>query len=199
MAANQWDEDVWSFGNDRLYPVVKWVTGYDATAETFSCVQTMLPDGQTCGNPLPGQHDSDDDGTQDMVPAAPATPTVSSTVFTITITWTALADPAITAYHLYRNATEGDNALGNRPIATVAASEPLTYTDSAPLDGANYYAVSAVNVAGEGRAVAIGKRYAPPHRQRWRRTYRYRYAGRAQQYTLQSRRNQLQGLRGRIG
>ncbi len=70
MTADQWDEDVWSFGDDRRYPVVKWVTGYDATAETFSCDQTMLPDGQTCGNSIPGQHDSDDDGTQDMVPAA---------------------------------------------------------------------------------------------------------------------------------
>ena len=148
--ANQWNTTVWDFGNDRLYPVVKWVTGYDATAGTFSCVQTMLPDGQTCGDPLPDQYDSDDDGTQDMVPAAPSTPTAASTVSTITITWTALADPAITAYRLYRNATAGNNALGNRPIATVAASEPLTYTDSAPFSGANHYAVSAVNVAGEG-------------------------------------------------
>ena len=150
MPANQWDKCMGAFGNDRLYPVVKWVTSYDATAETFSCVQTMLPDGQTCGDPLPDQYDSDDDGAQDMVPAAPSTPTAAPTVSTITITWTALADPAITAYRVYRNATEGNNALGNRPIATVAASEPLTYTDSAPLDGENYYAVSAVNVAGEG-------------------------------------------------
>ena len=148
--ANRWNTTVWDFGNDRLYPVVKWVTGYDATAGTFSCDQTMLPDGQTCGDPLPDQYDSDDDGTQDMVPAAPSTPTVSSTVFTITITWTALADPAITDYRLYRNATAGNNALGNRPIATVAASEPLTYTDSAPLDGENYYAVSAISEVGEG-------------------------------------------------
>ena len=93
MTANRWNTTVWDFGDDRLYPVVKWVTGYDATAGTFSCVQTMLPDGQTCGDPLPGQHDSDDDGTQDMVPAAPSTPTAASTVSTITITWTALADP----------------------------------------------------------------------------------------------------------
>ena len=148
--ANRWNTTVWDFGNDRLYPVVKWVTGYDATAGTFSCDQTMLPDGQTCGDPLPDQYDSDDDGTQDMVPAAPSTPTVSSTVSTIMITWTAPAGSGITDYRVYRNATEGNNALGNRPIATVAASEPLTYTDSAPLDGANYYAVSAVNVAGEG-------------------------------------------------
>ena len=110
----------------------------------------MLPDGQTCGDPLPDQYDSDDDGTQDMVPEAPATPTAAPTVSTITITWTAPAGSGITAYRLYRNATEGNNALGNRPIATVAASEPLTYTDSDPLSGANYYAVSAVNVAGEG-------------------------------------------------
>ena len=109
-----------------------------------------MPDGQTCGDPLPDQYDSDDDGTQDMVPAAPATPTAASTVSTITITWTAPAGSGITAYRVYRNAVAGNNALGNRPIATVAASEPLTYTDSAPLDGANYYAVSAVNVAGEG-------------------------------------------------
>ncbi len=148
--ANRWNTTVWDFGNDRLYPVVKWVTGYDATAGTFSCDQTMLPDGQTCGDPIPDQHDSDDDGTQDMVPAAPATPTAAPTVSTITITWTAPAGSGITAYRLYRNATEGDNALGNRPIATVAASEPLTYTDSAPLDGENYYAVSAISEGGEG-------------------------------------------------
>ena len=30
--ANRWNTTVWDFGNDRLYPVVKWVTGYDATA-----------------------------------------------------------------------------------------------------------------------------------------------------------------------
>ena len=133
MPANRWNTTVWDFGDNRLYPVVKWVTGYDATAETFSCVQTMLPDGQTCGDPLPDQYDSDDDGTQDMVPAAPETPTAAPTVSTITITWTAPAGSAITDYRVYRNATALDNALGNRPIATVAASESLTYTDSAPL------------------------------------------------------------------
>ena len=111
----------------------------------------MLPDGPTCGNPLPDQYDSDDDGAQDMVPEAPSTPTsTASTVSTITIEWTAIADPAITAYRLYRSVVAGNNALGNLPIATVAASEPLTYTDSAPFSGANHYAVSTVNVAGEG-------------------------------------------------
>ena len=149
-AARQWGAAVWDFGDDRLYPVVKWVTGYNSDTGAFSCDPSRIPDGQRCGDPIPGQHDSDDDGTQDMVPEAPAMQTVAATVSTVTITWTAIADPEITAYRLYRNAAEGDSALGNRPIATVAASEPLTYTDSAPLDGANYYAVSAVNVAGEG-------------------------------------------------
>ncbi len=150
MTANQWDEAVWSFGDDRRYPVVNWVTGYDATAETFSCVQTMLPDGQTCGDPIPGQYDSDGDGTQDSVPEAPDLPTATSTDSTIIVTWTApAATPAITAYRVYRNETVGNSALGNRPIAEVAASE-LSYTDNDPQNGENYYAVSAVNAAGEG-------------------------------------------------
>ena len=150
MAANRWNTAVWDFGDDRLYPVVKWVTGYDATAGTFSCDSDRLPDGQICGAPLPSQYDGDGDGAQDTVPEAPAMPMATATASAITITWTSVGGPEITAYRLYRNATVGNSALGNRPIAEVAADDPLTYTDNDPQNGANHYAVSAVNAAGEG-------------------------------------------------
>ena len=91
--ANRWNETVWSFGDNQLYPVVTWITGYDSDTDAFSCEQAMLPAGTTCGDPLPGQHDSDDDGNQDMVPAALATaPTASVGASDITVTWTASVD-----------------------------------------------------------------------------------------------------------
>ena len=88
MTANQWDEDVWSFGDDRSHPVVNWVTGYDSGTGAFSCDPMLLPDGEACGDPIPGQYDSDGDGTQDSVPEAPALPTATSTDSTIIVTWT---------------------------------------------------------------------------------------------------------------
>ena len=146
--ANRWSEMAWSFGDNQLYPVVTWITGYDSDTSAFSCEQAMLPAGTTCGDPLPGQHDSDDDGNQDMTPKDSDVPMITSTVSDITVTWTPVT--GATAYRVYRNAVAGASELDYRPIATIDSASPLSYTDSSPLAGENYYAISAINAAGEG-------------------------------------------------
>ena len=156
--ANRWNTTVWDFGNDRLYPVVKWVTGYDATAGTFSCDLERLPDGQICGAPLPSQYDGDGDGAQDTVPEAPAMPMATATASAITITWTSVGGPEITAYRIYRNETVGNSALGNRPIAEVAADDPLTYTDNDPQKRREPLRRLRGERRGRGRTVAVGHR-----------------------------------------
>ncbi len=148
ISANRWDETVWTFGGDRLYPVLNWITAYDETTDSLSCDDARLPAEATCGDPFPGQYDSDGNG-QDMTPAAPMTaPTATADSSSITIQWAQVAGP--TAYRLYRNAEAGSNALDYRPIAEVSATEARSYTDNAPLEGDNYYAISAINGVGEG-------------------------------------------------
>ena len=70
-AAHQLDQDVWDFGDSRLYPALKWITNYDDENQTFTCNSAMLPAGQDCGAVIPGQHDSDNNNERDLVGAAP--------------------------------------------------------------------------------------------------------------------------------
>ena len=148
VSAAPWSGAVWNFGGARLYPVIQWITDYDSDAQTFSCDQARIPDGHACGAPIPGQYDSDGDGERDMTPAAPAAPTATFTAVDITVTWTPV--DGATAYRVYRNAVARENALNYRPIAIIDGDSPRSYIDSAPLAGANRYAISAVNDAGEG-------------------------------------------------
>ena len=145
---NRWNSSAWLFGDDRLYPIVKWTSGYDATSGEFSCDQAIAPAGQTCDMPIPGQYDSDGDG-QDTAPAALATaPTADADIFSITIEWT--EDPNATAYRVYRSANNTLSAIDYRPIAEVVGDGARVYNDADPLEGDNYYAISAINDAGEG-------------------------------------------------
>ncbi len=59
--------------------MVNWITGYNSGGGAFVCEQNTLSAGRTCGSPIPGQYDSDGNGAQDTVPAAPNQPTIEAT------------------------------------------------------------------------------------------------------------------------
>ena len=54
-AGESWKPEVWDFGTSSQSPRLKWVTGYDKDARTFSCNAALLPAGQSCGGIIPGQ------------------------------------------------------------------------------------------------------------------------------------------------
>ncbi len=66
IAGNRWDTSIWDFGSELHYPVVRWIT-----SDALGCDSNLLPDGQMCGDPIPGQYDLDGDGNADPTPAAP--------------------------------------------------------------------------------------------------------------------------------
>ncbi len=143
-----WDESVWNFGDDTQYPVLNWITAYNHADRAFSCDQALLPEGATCGTPMPGQYDSDGDGSRDRVPEAPIAPPMTNPrgAAGIEITWT--QHTGAIAYRLYRGSTA--ESLGSVAITEIADGQPLSYNDIEPRIGANYYAVSAINDFGEG-------------------------------------------------
>ena len=154
VLANRWDEAAWVFGDNRRYPAVAWVTGYDSDAGAFSCISSALPPAAACGDPIPGQHDGDSDGTQDSVLAASdAAPTATANTFDIDVMWDAHSESGVIAYRLYRGASPNSSSPEYIVEIAVDPDNPpanYTYTDTNPFDGANHYAVSAVNAAGIG-------------------------------------------------
>ncbi len=176
-AANRWDETVWDFGTDMLYPVINPITGYDSGSGEFVCEQTMLPAEANCGSPIPGQYDSDGNGAQDTVPAAPNQPTLTQIGSTVMVEW----EPALgaTAYRVYRSATTGSNELGSVPVAEVSET---VYTDTAPLESGRY-AISAINDVGEGARSMSENITLIIYRQRQGRPDRYNESGTAEQHT----------------
>ena len=73
MTDNRWSARVWNFGTARQIPRLKWITSFDSSGATdvlkYPCERTLLPSGQSCGGPIPGQDSSllaDGDG--DNVP-----------------------------------------------------------------------------------------------------------------------------------
>ena len=57
-AANRWSTRVWDFGTAAQKPALKWITGYDSSASgdaRFTCDQTLLSSGRTCGALMPDQ------------------------------------------------------------------------------------------------------------------------------------------------
>ena len=81
------------------------------------------------------------------LPAAPTGVSATRSVAQVTVTWTAV--PGVTSYNVYRSTAQGSQGT------QIGSSPTTSYTDATVVNGTTYYyAITAVNAAGEGAVSA---------------------------------------------
>ena len=107
------------------------------------------------GEPDDDKPDNPPAGDDDKVPSAPTDVSCTVSGNSIRLSWT--VDSDVSDYRIYKSASSG----GSYSLLATVKSSP--YYDNDPIEGYNYYKVSAVNSAGEGaKSVAVSCKYEAP-------------------------------------